>query len=182
MNLFEITCDGPPLKSIEEEASACIAAWEACPDAEFAWFCHHEMRLEPMEPAGDSGAPLWVQSSQFFPSGTRMWAVRIAYVLENKRLHERAIRLRNFRPVRISLDDRTLQLGRDLRKASEEQRRLRRVPLSSPQDAFAYVEACDRYLRLTRQWDRQVRELDIVAAHNNDWPDNTVGYRNDRVC
>src|SRR3989304_5288508 len=64
--------------SIKQAEKECRAAWEAHPDATWAWCLHHELRLEPLiEP----------------------YQARIAYILEHKPTHEQVTRLNNFRPV-----------------------------------------------------------------------------------
>jgi hypothetical protein len=65
------------LRSIEEEAAACRAAFEAAPDAEWAWHREHDVLFDP---AAD-------------------WADRIEVILTVKPEPERALRLRLFRPT-----------------------------------------------------------------------------------
>ena len=68
----------PPLRSIDEEAAACRAAFAAMPEAKYAVHLHHEEPVESLnEPAEN----------------------RIRYILEEKPKEERALRLRLFRPV-----------------------------------------------------------------------------------
>ena len=68
----------PPLLSIDEEAAACRAAFAAIPDAKCAVHLHHEEPVEALnEPAEN----------------------RIHYILAEKPVAERALRLRLFRPV-----------------------------------------------------------------------------------
>src|ERR1035441_7515378 len=71
-----------PVGTIEEELAMCIKAWESCPEAKWAWCCHHGWLREPLiEP----------------------WMNRVQYIINTKPVGERAIRLRNFRPIRILL-------------------------------------------------------------------------------
>lgn len=65
------------LKSIEEEAADCRAAWAAAPHAKVAHCYHHDIHIESLN------SP---------PEG------RIQDILENKPIAERALRLRLFRP------------------------------------------------------------------------------------
>lgn len=62
---------------IEEEKAACVAAFEAAPEAEFAWCCHHEVHIERLD----------------------NWRDRVAFISKNKPVSEQAVRFRNFRPV-----------------------------------------------------------------------------------
>jgi hypothetical protein len=71
-----------PIGTIKKELAACKAAWKSCPDSKIAWCCHHEVRMEPL---------------------TEPWSNRVDYILDNKPVNERTIRLRNFRPVRVEL-------------------------------------------------------------------------------
>jgi hypothetical protein len=67
------------IKSIEEELADCRAAFAQHPNANLVWMCHHEVLIEPLiEPFEN----------------------RINYILINKPENERAVRLRNFRPVK----------------------------------------------------------------------------------
>ena len=72
------------LKSIELELAACRAAFKKCPDAKFVWCCHHEILVEPLTESPES---------------------RIEYILETKSETERALRFRNFRPVRVEMPE-----------------------------------------------------------------------------
>ena len=66
------------LKSIEEEADDCRAAWKGFKVGTFALHCHHEILAEPLREDAEN---------------------RIAYILSAKPRIERALRLRLFRPV-----------------------------------------------------------------------------------
>jgi hypothetical protein len=67
------------LKSIEEEATDCRAAFAGVKVGTPVWHCHHEILAERLlEPAEK----------------------RILYILENKNKEEQAIRLRLFRPIK----------------------------------------------------------------------------------
>jgi len=72
------------LKSIEEELIDCRAAFVAHPKAKFGWCIHHEVLFEPIDKvSGVEG--------------------RITCIMKDKLEGERAIRLRNFRPVRVEI-------------------------------------------------------------------------------
>ena len=76
--------------SIKQAAKECRAAWEAHPEAKWAWCLHHELRLEPLiEP----------------------YQARIAYILKYKPKHEQVTRLNNFRPVVSKLPAKIIKLG-----------------------------------------------------------------------
>jgi hypothetical protein len=66
------------LKSIDDEAAACRAAWAAMPEAQYAAHLHHEVACEPLSEPIEN---------------------RIAYILREKPEAERALRLRLMRPV-----------------------------------------------------------------------------------
>src|SRR3990167_804996 len=65
------------LKSIEEEAADCRAAWAANPEVKVAHCLHHEIHLEPLTDPIEN---------------------RIAYILTEKPEEEQALRLRCLRP------------------------------------------------------------------------------------
>lgn len=69
------------LKSIKEELADCRAAFAAAKVLGHAWCCHHRVRTEALSDPPE---------------------VRIQYILNSKPRYEHAIRLRNFRPVRVS--------------------------------------------------------------------------------
>lgn len=71
------------LKTIEEEAADCRAAFEGSQIGDLVNFCHHQVIIENLsEPAED----------------------RIAYILKDKSHWERALRLRLFRPIQRPQD------------------------------------------------------------------------------
>src|SRR3990167_9332473 len=68
-----------PLKSIEEEAADCRAAFVGAAVGTPVWCCHHERLYEVLEEPAEN---------------------RIAYILSDKPSFERTRRLREFRPVK----------------------------------------------------------------------------------
>lgn len=74
-----------PIGTIKEELKACRKAWKANPKATFAWCCHHTVLVELLIFCGAFG--------------------RIHVIMHEKDTHEKAIRLRNFRPVRVKLPE-----------------------------------------------------------------------------
>ena len=118
--------------SIQEELAACRKAWSDNPTATWAWCCHHETHIEPLtEPAEH----------------------RIAYILSNKPENERAIRLRNFRPVRVKLPDALVEAREACVKARE------------PYDKA--WEACVKA--------RATYESELKALHDSDWENTWDG-------
>ena len=71
-----------PLKSTADELADCRRAFEESPQAKLAWCLHHEVHVEPL---------------------TESWQNRINYIAKSKPEAERALRFRNFRPVRVEL-------------------------------------------------------------------------------
>ena len=83
-------------ENIKEAAINCRAAWAECPDAKFAWTCHHGILWEPLTEPAES---------------------RIKYILEEKYESEIVTRLNNFRPVRVALPPEVEKAGMDYLKA-----------------------------------------------------------------
>src|SRR3972149_2232927 len=84
--------------SIKQAEKECRAAWEAHPDATWAWCLHHEVMLELLiEP----------------------YEARIAYILKYKPKDEQATRLNNFRPVLSKLPAKIIKQGKAYYKAWE---------------------------------------------------------------
>jgi len=162
------------LKSIEEELKDCRAAFAAHPEAKFGWCIHHEVLFEQIDKeSGVEG--------------------RIACIMKDKLEGERAIRLRNFRPVRV-------ELPRELTEASAAKNEAR----AACREAWAaYVEATAAYNKAwtaldkacadcnkaraacreawtaldkaTAAYDeaRAACEPELKKLHDQDWPDNT---------
>src|SRR3989304_603689 len=86
------------MKSKTKALQECRAAWEAHPDATWAWCLHHGVRLEPL---------------------TEPYQARIACILEHKPKHEQVTRLNNFRPVLSKLPAEIIKLGEACDKARE---------------------------------------------------------------
>ena len=132
------------LKSVEEELDDCQKAWTENPNAKFAWCCHHALLIEPLtEPA----------------------EVRIQFILSDKSKNEQAVRLRNFRPVRI-------ELPAEYNKACAEYNKAR----------AEWHEACAEYDRTYAEYNKVYAEFnkataewneELTVLHNRDWPDNS---------
>ena len=86
------------LKSIEEELIDCRAAFAAHPEAKFGWCIHHEVLFEQID-------------KEYGVEG------RIACIMNGKAEGERAIRLRNFRPVRVEIPRELTEAWADCNKA-----------------------------------------------------------------
>lgn len=69
-----------PIGSIRQEKADCIAAFKKYPKATHCWCCHHENLYEKISSDG--------------------YMFRISYIMEKKDKEERAVRLRNFRPIK----------------------------------------------------------------------------------
>src|SRR3972149_6502955 len=83
-------------KSITKALAECRQAWEAHPDATWAWCLHHGVMLELLlEP----------------------YQARIAYILKYKPKHEQVTRLNNFRPVASKLPIKVIKAWEALGKA-----------------------------------------------------------------
>ena len=130
------------IQNIETELTACQEAWNNNKDAKWTWCCHHSIRFEEL---------------------TEPLENRIAYILTKKPENERAIRLHNFRPVRI-------ELPKELKKA--------RVELNKTCAEFNKVraewnKACAEFNKASAEWDKACAELINSNLHDQDWPDNT---------
>ena len=134
------------LKSIEEELIDCRAAFAAHPKAKFGWCIHHDVHVEPIDKvSGVEG--------------------RITCIMKDKLEGERAIRLRNFRPVRV-------ELPRELTEASAAKNEAR----AACREAWAaYVEATAAYNKAWTALDKACAacEPELKKLHDQDWPDNT---------
>jgi len=119
-----------PIGTIEEERVDCVAAWMANSNATFAFNFHHGVHAESLpEP----------------------WEMRVAFTLSDKPENERAVRLRNFRPV-IGL------LPKKVNKAWAD-----------------YTKAWADYVKAWADCDKAGAdcEPELVIQHNAEWPDNT---------
>lgn len=76
--------------TIKAELAACKRAFLKYPKARSAWLCHHEILWESLNRNVD------------YYCGPD-WQGRIQYILGEKPRREKAIRLRNFRPVKVSI-------------------------------------------------------------------------------
>ena len=126
-----------PLKSIEEEKKDCIAAFKACPEAKFAWCCHHEIHVEFL---------------------TESFQKRINYIISDKPESERALRFRNFRPVRVKLSEIIEKALADYYKAWD-----------------VYIKARADWNKTWADYEKALRENkeELIKLHNEDWPDNS---------
>lgn len=89
----------PPLLEEDEvnaAAQRCQEAFEAHPEATWAWCCHHEVQLEPL-----------IES----------FRDRVDYILSYKLREELVTRLDNFRPVTSAVPPELLDAGREYREA-----------------------------------------------------------------
>ncbi len=118
------------LKSIGEEAKACRAAFENIKIGALVWHCHHEKLAE------------------FLTSPPEH---RISFILSDKPEHERALRLRLFRPVR------TKNLPKYLKEACakwEDAYAKRQEAYAKWQEAYAKrQEACAKWQEAYAKWE-----------------------------
>ena len=69
------------LKSATKEAADCRKAFKNSKVGDYAWHCHHEVLFEKLDEPAEN---------------------RITYILHSKEPHEQALRLRLFRPAKIT--------------------------------------------------------------------------------
>jgi len=87
------------LKSIEEELEDCRKRFEGVGVGALVWCCHHSIELEML---------------------TELPEARIAYIMSEKSVDERARRLYEFAPVRGELPAQVIKASAELNKASAE--------------------------------------------------------------
>jgi hypothetical protein len=81
-----------PIGKIDEERAACIAAFKKYPHARFVWCCHHEELFER----------------------NRGFRNRLRCIAKDKSYCERAVRYRNYRPMKKATDKPSIaQLNRE---------------------------------------------------------------------
>jgi len=137
--------------SIKQAEKECRAAWEAHPDATWAWCLHHELRLEPLiEP----------------------YQARIAYILKRKPKHEQVTRLNNFRPVVSKLPIKVIKAGEALGKARKAYNKALEAYVEATE---AYNKARKAY---DKAWDAYMEAIlanttKLQALHTKDVPHHT---------
>ena len=139
--------------SIKTELANCREAWNNNKDAKYAWCCHHAIRFEALIEPFES---------------------RIAYILMDKPENERAIRLRNFRPVRI-------ELPKELNEARAKYDKICAKYDKADDDLNkAYVEFNKVYdeWKACAEYYKDDAELINSNLHDQDWPDNTWNGKN----
>ena len=149
-----------PIKSIKEELKACKKAFTSNPKAKFAWTCHHTVLIELL---------------------TEPYQNRIKYIMTGKPESERAVRLRNFRPVRIKLPARLIKAGAEYDKARAEYNKTRaeydKAGAELDKARAEYNKAWAEYNKAWAKWDKARAEYinkgKATRDHDSDWPDNT---------
>ena len=155
------------LKSIEEELIDCRAAFAAHPEAKFGWCIHHEVLFEQIDKeSGVEG--------------------RIACIMKDKLEGERAIRLRNFRPVRVEIPRELTEARAAYNKATaaydeataaydEARAAFDEATAAYDEARAAYNKACAAYNKAWAAYDeaRAACEPELKKLHDQDWPDNT---------
>src|SRR3989304_9620256 len=108
-------------KSLTKALAECRAAWEAHPEAKWAWCLHHELRLEPL---------------------TEPYEARITYILKYKPKDEQVTRLNNFRPVLSKLPIKVIKAWEALGKARKAYDKALEAYVEATE---AYAEAREAY-------------------------------------
>src|SRR3989304_2022666 len=136
--------------SIKQAAKECWQAWEAHPDATWAWCLHHELRLEPLiEP----------------------YQARIAYILEHKPTHEQVTRLNNFRPVLSKLPARIIKALEACDKAREAYKKAREVRYKARE---AFYKALDAYREAILANTTKLQALHTKDVPHHTWNGNSI--------
>src|SRR3972149_6115559 len=118
------------MKSITKALAECRQAWEAHPDATWAWCLHHELRLEPLiEP----------------------YKARIAYILKHKPEEEQTTRLNNFRPVANKLPIRVIKAGKAYKEAGKAYDKVWEACVEA---WIAYKKAWEAYYKAREAYDK----------------------------
>lgn len=141
------------LKSIEEEAADCRAAWAAVPGATAGLHIHHDTVMEPLRETIEN---------------------RIAYIQRHKPKEEQAIRLRAMRPISAQV---WLEYQRIERPALEEYERITQPALAE----YKRIKqpAWEEYLRITQpawaEYLRIMREVhDAYCTADCPWDGRTL--------
>ncbi len=131
------------IKSIEIELTACRKAWAANPTAKLAWCCHHAVELEILtEPAKN----------------------RINYILSCKSKEEQAIRLHNFRPVRVNLPEAVEKACAEWNKARAE---LNKAFAEWNKACAEWNKACAELNKARAEWNKACAEWNKARAEWN---------------
>jgi len=139
------------MKSKTKALQECRAAWEAHPDATWAWCLHHGVMLELLiEP----------------------YEARIAYILEHKPTHEQVTRLNNFRPVVSKLPIKVIKAWEALGKARKAYDKALEAYVEATE---AYNKARKAY---DKAWDAYMEAIlanttKLQALHTKDVPHHT---------
>jgi len=138
-------------KSLTKALADCRQAWEAHPDATWAWCLHHGVMLE-----------LLIEPYQ----------ARIAYILKRKPKHEQVTRLNNFRPVVSKLPIKVIKAGEALGKARKAYNKALEAYVEATE---AYNKARKAY---DKAWDAYMEAIlanttKLQALHTKDVPHHT---------
>lgn len=128
-----------PLGTIEEERLGCVATHEAHPYVTAEW-CHWHDKLVTLK------------------TPTETWQQRIEIILTQKPEAERAVRLRNFRPV-------VGRLPADCRKADAD---LNKTVADRGKTAADLNKAAADLRRVYAD-----HSAELIAQYDHEWPDNT---------
>jgi len=131
------------LGTIKKELENCKAAWKSVSNAKWAWCCHHDMLMEPL---------------------CVSWEVRVEYILKNKEKSERAVRFRNFRPVRVAIPTKLEKCG---------------IEYTNAWNKYYHDNSQLNTVKATAAIAKYNKVVDTLSAdnwiklHDKDWPDNT---------
>jgi len=131
------------LGTIKKELEDCKAAWKSVPNAKWAWCCHHNILIEAL---------------------VHSWEVRIECILKYKEKNERAVRFRNFRPVRVTIPAKLEKCGIEYTNAWNKLGHSH--PKSTTHKILAAIAKYNKTMSKlpTDKW---------IELYDKDWPDNT---------
>ena len=148
--------------SIEEAKQQCIAAFEAHPEATWAWCCHHDQLVEPL---------------------VEGWRNRVEFIEDHKAPAEQETRFLNFRPVVSQLPEVLLNSWADFESARAEYEAARRAEYFDlrqfpeteiPRKAYETVVSLQEVqIRKHSEYLKQTETPEVQDLHNIDVPDNT---------
>jgi hypothetical protein len=124
------------LKSIEEEAEDCRQAFKGVKEGAFVWLCHHEVLVEVLKEEVEN---------------------RIRYILTWKPEGERAIRLREFRPVKEELPKEYSEARQKYDEAWQK-----------------YDEVRQKYDEAQQKYDEELTSIHLKAYPDTVWDKRTI--------
>ena len=138
------------LKSIEEEAADCRAAFANVPVGALAWHVHHDVLVEPLALSAEA---------------------RISYILNHKPEQEQALRLHLFRPVTGPLPPELDKASAELGKASAE---WHKASAEWYKARAAWGKACAEWGNACAEWDKACAEWHRQQCPDCPWDGQTI--------